>query len=254
VADAVIYLSAVADSDLTDAELSDLHAVDDASVHVVTEAPLAAVVSSVDAERFSAPALRRNLEDLGWLETIARAHDSVVSGLANQRPLAPVRLATVFMDEDNVRALLRSRSDELVRTLDRIRGRVEWAVKAFSVAPDREQPIPGSSQAASPGRAYLERRRGERDSAARHRQHALDEAEAVHARLTELAIASRRYPPQDRRLTGFQDEMVLNAAYLLPEGGDAELRRLTEESGSPRLRLELTGPWAPYSFATLESQ
>ena len=46
--------------------------------------------------------------------------------------------------------------------------------------------------------------------------------------------------------------MVLNAAYLLPEGGEAELRRVAQEPPGTDIRLELTGPWAPYSFATLE--
>jgi gas vesicle protein GvpL/GvpF len=91
----VMYLYAVADSDLGDADVTDMPAVDGAPVHIIAEAPIAAVVSAVDAERFSAPALRRQLEDLHWLEDIARAHNAVVSQLAQGRPIAPLRLATV---------------------------------------------------------------------------------------------------------------------------------------------------------------
>jgi hypothetical protein len=44
--------------------------------------------------------------------------------------------------------------------------------------------------------------------------------------------------------------MVLNAAYLVKT--EAALRQVVEEHTGRALRLELTGPWAPYSFATLE--
>ena len=77
-----MYLYAVADSDLADADVTDMRAVDGAPVRIIAEAPIAAVVSAVDAERFSASALRRQLEDLHWLEDIARAHNAVVSQLA----------------------------------------------------------------------------------------------------------------------------------------------------------------------------
>jgi len=249
----VMYLYAVADSDLVDADVTDMRAVDGAPVRIIAEAPIAAVVSAVDAERFSASALRRQLEDLQWLEDIARAHNAVVSQLAQGRPIAPVRLATVFTSVENIRALLRTRVEDFVAALGRVRGCCEWAVKGFVVG---AEPLPAtavSSEALSPGRSYLERRRAQRDSRDLQSQKASAEAEAVHQRLVSLTLASRRYPPQDRRLSGQRDEMVLNAAYLLPEGVETELRRVVDEYHRGHLRLELSGPWAPYSFATLES-
>jgi hypothetical protein len=48
--------------------------------------------------------------------------------------------------------------------------------------------------------------------------------------------------------------MVLNGAYLVPEGRAGEfadqVRALTERH--PAVRLELTGPWPPYSFAGMD--
>ena len=48
--------------------------------------------------------------------------------------------------------------------------------------------------------------------------------------------------------------MVLNAAYLLPVGEESELRRAVQECQGMGLRLELAGPWAPYSFAILDGE
>ena len=96
------------------------------------------------------------------------------------------------------------------------------------------------------------RRRAERDRAARGLQDAAEAAEAAHREMSAFAVAGRRYQPQDPRLSGRREEMVLNVAYLVDEAGAEGLRRLVEQQQGEHLRLELTGPWAPYSFATLE--
>jgi len=129
-ADSLVYVYAVTDA--ADEELPAVAGVDDASVRRVVSGGLAAVVSSVDPTRFSEEALRRSLEDLQWLENTARAHHGVVATVAQAGPVAPVRLATVYLDDDNVRTLLDDNGPAFAAALDRIRGRTEWGVKAFA--------------------------------------------------------------------------------------------------------------------------
>jgi hypothetical protein len=247
--DTLVYLYAVADA--ADAPDHAISGVEGAPVRRVVADGLAAVVSSVDAERFGEEALRRHLEDLRWLETAARAHHQVVASVARSGPVAPVRLATVYLDDQNVRALLHERASALRRALDRVRGRCEWGVKAFAAptpaTDDREE-----AGGAKPGTSYLMRRRAERDRGADRLRAAAEAAEAVHREISDLAVATRRYEPQDPRLSGRHEQMVLNAAYLVDEAEAAALRRLVEDREVRELRLELTGPWAPYSFAALE--
>jgi hypothetical protein len=254
-ADSVVYLYAVTDAAPAEepADEPALAGVDGVPVRRVVSGDLAAVVSSVDPTRFSEEALRRSLEDLQWLERTARAHDAVVAGVARSGPVAPVRLATVYLDDENVHALLDERAAEFTAALDRIRGRTEWGVKGFAVRSEGDT-SPQVTEDSKPGTAYLMRRRAERDRAARGLQDAAEAAEAVHREMSALAVASRRYQPQDPRLSGRREEMVLNVAYLVNEAGAEALRRLVGQQGGQNLRLELTGPWAPYSFATLEEQ
>lgn len=246
------YLYAVGDATLAEAgELEALRGVDGAPVLAVTEGRLAAAVSPVSPDRFSEESLPKAMEDLRWLEDIARAHHGVVDALAGTRPVAPVRLATVYLREDNVRALLAARADELHAVLARLRGHAEWGVKAFA-APPTETPEPTDGGGHGPGASYLLRRRAERDRAAREHQLAAHTAERAHLELDRFAAASRRYPPQDPRLTGRRDAMLLNAAYLVPNRSTDALWRLVERWHGPHLRLELTGPWAAYSFAAVD--
>ena len=76
-------------------------------VGCLTEGELSAVVSRVRSENFSAEALKRNLEDLAWLERTGRAHDAVLARVLACDAVIPLRLCTIFAAEDGVREVLR---------------------------------------------------------------------------------------------------------------------------------------------------
>ncbi|MBU8819366.1 GvpL/GvpF family gas vesicle protein [Mycolicibacterium goodii] len=249
-----VYLYAVGDAAIADS-LGEIIGVDDVPVRAVVEGPLAAIVASVDREEFSEQSIRSHLEDLVWLEKLARAHHAVVDLLAREHSIAPVRMATVYHEDGGVRDLLRNRGDELAETLDRVRGRSEWGVKGYA-APDDAMADTDPSDVPSdkPGTSYLMRRRAERTRAARRREHVTEAADKLHHELAGLAVDHRLYPPQDPRLTGRRDEMVLNAAYLVDDDGAERLAQRVDAANGEELRLEVTGPWAPYSFTSLEQR
>jgi hypothetical protein len=248
-----VYLYAVGDAAMAgSAVLGEIAGVDGADVRAVVEGRLTAIVSSVNREGFSEDTIRNRLEDLDWLEKLARAHHEVVDHIARRHPVAPVRMATVYLEDAGVRDLLRARRAELAETLDRVRGRAEWGVKGYA-APAAETAQSGPEAAASdkPGTSYLMRRRAERNRGAQRRERIAATAEKLHQELAGLAVDSRVYPPQDPRLTGRRDEMIINAAYLVDDAGAALLAERVDEWADAELRLELTGPWAPYSFTSL---
>jgi hypothetical protein len=269
-------------------------------VRAVTEAGLTAIVEDVPLDAFGESALRRNLEDLAWLETAARAHHRVIDAAARDGPVVPMRLATVYRGEEGVRAALADRAADFRGALSRIGTQREWGVKAYAVpprtaappapgtpppasAPSRAsaRPPPGTRpptsapspasapspvSAASPadapsgppapgaGAAYLRRRREQISGQEEARRATLEAARAVHAELSRLAAQTRLHPPQAPQLSGNSDQMILNAAYLLDGERRGELAALVTALAEqhPSLRLELTGPWPPYSFAGLD--
>jgi len=226
---------------------------DDGKLAVVEHRGLSAVVSDVDLAEFGEDGLRRNLEDLGWLERVARGHDTVVQAVAQLGPAAPLRLATICLDDDAVRARLDEWYDGLTAALDRVEGRREWSVKAFApvrAAAER----PAATTASGAGAAYLQRKRTETLDRQQAEQQALELAESVHARLSSRSVASRRLQPQDPKLSGFEGTMTLNGAYLVGVEEEAEFAAVAEALAAehPEARLVIHGPWPPYSFATLE--
>jgi hypothetical protein len=223
-------------------------------VRQLRAAGLAAIVGDVDQRDFGEAALRRNLEDLCWLERTARAHHAVIEAVGTRCPVVPMRLATVYSSDANVLVMLRDRAADFRAALPRLAGCREWGVKAFAAAFDPGPPGPPDDRedpASRPGTAYLQRRRAQLTSRTNARQAGMAAAQAVHAQLSRLSAAARLYPPQAPGLAGQAAPMILNAAYLVADDrADEFAATVSDLTGRHRsVRLGLTGPWPAYSFA-----
>jgi hypothetical protein len=211
---------------------------------------LTGLVSTVDLDEFGEEGLRQNLERLDWLEMAARGHDAVVQAAASVAPTAPMRLATIFRDDDGVRRRLSEQHDRIAAVLDRVEGHEEWSVKVLTPAHD-DDPAPDGPGS---GAEYLRRRQAQERARASDLGHAQEAAEQVHESLVALVAASRRLPPQDPRLTGHTGTMVHNAAYLVSrERSETFADALGELAAEhPEVLVDARGPWPPYSFAMLD--
>lgn len=238
-------------------ELSGLSGVAGEAVRAAPAGDLTALVSDVDLDEFGEQALARNLEDLDWLEQVARAHHHVIETASAVLPVLPVGLTTVYASEPSMAAALDERQREFHDALAVVRDRVEWGVKAYA-QPERAQPEPAQPKARAggdagkgAGLAYLKRRREQLNASQQSRQDAAAAARAVHDTLAGRAVRARLHPPQSPRLSGTDTPMLLNAAYLLDRADESGFPdAVTAVAGDhPELRIELTGPWPPYSFA-----
>ncbi|GGT31558.1 hypothetical protein GCM10010271_39370 [Streptomyces kurssanovii] len=222
---------------------------------------VAFVASSVSARDFDEDALRRHLEDLEWLEAVARAHHGVIEMLAGATTVLPLRLATVYLDDDSAREALDAGHDGFVQLLARLEGHVEWGVKIYVDAPAEttgaatadDAPAPGTAGAGlGPGRSYLRTRRAQRSSRERAHEAARTAADRIEAAGHAYATDRARHRVQQGELAGSNGENVVNDAYLLREDRSqafrAEVARAAEDL--PGVRVEITGPWVPYSFTT----
>ncbi|MEU7887941.1 GvpL/GvpF family gas vesicle protein [Microbispora bryophytorum] len=242
----------------------DLRGVMDGPMRTISHGGLVAHVSDVPLDRFGEEPLRRSLEDLEWVEGVARAHHRVVEALAAAGPAAPVRLVTVYTGEEQVRDLLDRRHDDFAEILSHVAGRREWGVKAY-LRRDTPPPSPapaataatttasaGASGGESPGLAYLRRKKESLRDREDLWRAAAERAELLHAELGQVAVASRRHRPQDPQLSGRSESMVLNGAYLVDPAREEEFAAVLGGYRDRFLDVELTGPWAPYSFTSID--
>lgn len=240
----------------------DLHGVASGAVERVEAGDLVALVGRVPASEFAAEPLRRNLNDLPWLERVARAHEAVLEQALWLATIVPLPICTLYEGEDGVRRMLEREQETLAHALELLAGRQEWGVQLL-VDPHKlaDEARAGSQRTTdledelatrSEGGAYMLRRRLER-----HVREAADALAAgvagqVHARFQDWAVDAVKLSAQNRDLSGQEGEMLLNGAYLVEtdrvEGLRALAGELQERHQGIGARIELTGPWPPYNF------
>jgi hypothetical protein len=231
-------------------------------VERVEAAGLAALVSRVPAAQFAEEPLRQNLNDLGWLEEVARAHESVLERAFALTTIVPLRLCTLYETDESVRRMLEQEHVALSDALERLGGRQEWGVKllvdsdrlaeaARADSPDAAA-FEDELEARTGGGEYILRRRLERHVRECAGSLAAEVAAQVHARLQDWAIDAVTRAPQNRDLSGHEGEMLLNGAYLVEANRADGLRVLVAELEAHHRRLgariDLTGPWPPFNF------
>jgi hypothetical protein len=231
---------------------------------LVREGGVAGVASRVSLEEFDPSVLPERLGDAVWLEEKVRTHEQVLDGVLVAASVVPCRFCTVYRTEDELRNFLSERGDDLAEALSRVDGRVEFGVKAFV---DRDQFATGGAlrnetirelaehaSRVEGGRAYLEMRRLEQLVTEELMRFKDEVAGHLHERLLAAADDGVQLNLQRPEVTGRDEEMLFNGAYLVAdrarfEQSLGELAREYRESG---VELELTGPWPPYNFVPTE--
>lgn len=197
-------------------------------------------------------ALSRHAElgEISTLEALS-AHERVVEQLMDERTVLPMRFGSQLAGDAALRSALASHHDELIAALDRVRGKVELAVRVIRAdsVPGGDVPAcarPGIAASASAAeghpsgreyvRAKLERR--ERDEVA---------GTALHGPLATLAVAARRH-------LGLLPGELLHAAYLVERPTVGEFRDAARRLQRERRDVAVlcTGPWPPYSFVDVD--
>jgi hypothetical protein len=159
-------------------------------------------------------------------------HGAVVEELLGcTDALLPARFGRAFRDDEALTSAVDGRATEIREALARVRGCVEVGVRV--IRPPDPPPIADS------GRGYMEERRARIAAAERL-------AEEIHEPLAGLARSSAHAAASTPRL-------LLSGAYLVDP---ADVARFRERVGSletehTELSFACTGPWPPYSFASL---
>ncbi|MFB8348750.1 GvpL/GvpF family gas vesicle protein [Streptomyces niveus] len=224
---------------------------------------LRALVQDVPAAEFSETALRQRLGDAAELERCARAHHGAVTAAAAGGPTVPMPLATLYLGDERVRAAVGENRERFRLALDRIAGRAEWAVKVHltQAGTTARSAAPGTGETTAPGRGpgprvsgrdYLDRLRSRQHLREQRRESALAAAEQVDTAVRRLAVAAVSRRPHGPEVTGKDRTQIMNTAYLIAEDRSGELTatigrlRASPEFGG--VEIDVSGPWAPYSF------
>ncbi len=234
-------------------------------VRAIAHGDLLALVSAVSLAEYDLDALKAHLQDSSWLEFLARAHQRVMTELLDAYTLLPLKLCTLYTDEERACAALAAGAEQFRAALGQIEGAVEWGVKAYCDRPAleawAERSAPQLSQlaqtvaAASPGARYMLQKRLQRAAQQASEELRHSYAQASHSLLLAHARAAEQSPLQPAQIHGRGDDMVLNGAYLVSEQTTdafaAALDELRAQYGPCGFSFVLTGPWPAYSFSSV---
>ncbi len=232
--------------------------IDRSTVRSIIVDSVAALVGSLDASSYASEVVAERIGDPEWLAPRAVAHDALVTWASDRGPVVPFPMWVMFTDDSAVSVMLADRGKEFVATMDRVRGAREFCVRVSadraSLAAAAEQmdsalaALEQQASVASPGEAYLLRRKLEEARKAATRDAAVRIADRTHDALSEESRAS-----VIRATTGSREQgILLDGAYLVAnENYEAFRTVLTALIGTFQpagLRFDFTGPWPPYHF------
>jgi hypothetical protein len=228
-------------------------------VHACGE--IGAVCSEVELDEFRGEPAEARLRDLAWLGPRVCRHEAVIEEVMRQAPVLPARFATLFTSLDSLQRTVLAHREAITGFFAQLGGQHEWAVKGLldrSGALERlvssvESAPEARALDASPGARYFQEKRVqaqvERDFHLRLKEFCQRTAEALAAQAGGFRERKALAPLAE----GTGAEAVLNWTFLLSpralEDFRARLDRFNGGEGFPGLRLTLTGPWPPYSFA-----
>jgi hypothetical protein len=231
-----------------------------------TDQTLQAIVSQVSLRDFGQERLEENLDDMRWLEARVRVHQDILDQVVATHTLIPMRFCTLYRSEERVREMLQQHHADFVQALARLEGKREWGVKVYcdsqalaqrvGQVSDRVEELEVEMATKSSGAAYFMKKKLEETIAAEVERISDEQAQCSHDRLSSHAAEAIISPLQGKELTGRQEVMVLNGAYLVTEDQlaafRAELANLQDEWGVLGFIYEMTGPWPAYNFSTID--
>jgi hypothetical protein len=206
-------------------------------------------LADVPLDRYGADTINARLKDLEWVSERALAHEAVVEFFARTHDVIPMKLFTIFRDDDRARSHIGS-AQSVAGVFRHIAGCAEWSVR-LSCAPSAAGAE--RSGAASPrrreesGTTFLERKKSQRDEVRKASAAARAAVERVFRRLDAIAKDSVRKHSDVPGST-----LMLDAAFLVSRRKqgtfEREVARLAATTSRGGCDLVLSGPWPAYHF------
>lgn len=227
---------------------------------------LVAYVRQVSLDQYSEEAMKKNASDQQWLIDQAREHHAVIAGIHERSTIMPATFGSVYDSVDTVRQALTSRADEISQRLSTICESDEWAVRIYFVAEgaldrvlERDPDLKRLAQQlsdASEGRSYMLRRQVQSRTQAALEQYQDELVDSVFRDFEPHTVIIQPEELKDHGGDSNRGEQISRSSLLVRredrERFLSEAERIHVEI--EHIELEITGPWPPYSFATLPAE
>jgi hypothetical protein len=217
---------------------------------------LFAIVASAPIKQYGEETINRRLSDLDWVSAAAVSHEAVVEHFIDADAVLPMKLFTIFTDDERATAYLRGERARLTATARRVAKHQEWGVRVLldravaSAAAEQRASRARPQSSMGSGVAYLSRKKAQRDASVELSTGARETVSRLYDRLSAKARLARRRSPSELPAQG--GSLLLDAAFLVARSRARTFRALAAREArslAPQgYAVDLTGPWPPYTF------
>ncbi|WP_179133906.1 GvpL/GvpF family gas vesicle protein [Halobacillus massiliensis] len=226
---------------------------------------LSAVICHVDESEYGEEVLEEKTDQMEWVQEKAFHHHEMLMKLNEEITIIPMKFCTIYQSENNLGKMINDHKSQMLSLLEQLDDKEEWNLKIYC---DREKL---TKQVAdhnlnikekreeiaqmSKGRQYLESRKLDQYIEQEAEREQDQFGSALHEKLTQWSAQDTVKKNWKRDVTGREEEMCWNSAYLVPLKDVenfleiiSEANKKNEDSG---YILEITGPWPAYHFVNL---
>ena len=224
------------------------------------------VVKKVSSEEYSETNFKTKVSDIQWLDAQVREHVQVINAFMQFGTVIPFKFGTIYQSEINLTQFLDQYYLSLEEHLLYLEEMEEWSVKMYADVSILSEQIDQLSIAASelenqiqlssPGKAFLLKKKKQVIVEEEIERISTQKAQFV---LDELRIDSATYQLnvlQTKEITGRDDEMILNACFLIKRNEVPKFQKLIkqiqENISGEGFKNETSGPWPAFSFISIK--
>ncbi len=210
---------------------------------VVADAPLA---------RYGEQAIKKGLANLDWVSRAAVAHEAVIEAFIRSTAVLPMKLFTIFANDDRARAHIAADAARIDRLLNRVSKHHEWGLRVTleCARPAPSQVGTSNRSAGRGGAGYLAHKKAQRDASTQLARHARETVADLFDELAALATDAHRRGASELPVTG--GPLLLDAIFLVRQSGERRFQRLVDTHARALApsgyAVSLSGPWPPYGF------
>jgi len=236
------------------------------SMDFIKQAGIYGVFSKVSEYEFGENNLKKNLNDMDWLQTKVNIHEEIIENIMKTGCVIPFKFATVFYSEYSLKSMLTEYSEKFKETLAYLADKEEWGLKIYCDIEKLKQNISQKDEevlktdaeinASTPGRAFFLKKKKEELIIAlldkKLNEYALDSFEY----LKKYSISTCINKLLSKEITEREESMILNSVYLIDKNNVFDFVNIVESFKTKYrdngLFFDCTGPWPPYNFCLQE--
>ncbi|MEI6696814.1 MAG: GvpL/GvpF family gas vesicle protein [Bacteroidota bacterium] len=226
------------------------------------------IAKYVSDSEYTEENFKKKISDVKWLEHNAREHLRVIRSVMEYSDVIPFKFGTVFTTKARLKNFIIEYSASLFDNFLLISEKEEWAVKIYCDRKTLSEKIDEVSEEAallekqimesSPGKAYLLNRKKTELIENEMNRLCKTYGQAYYEKFKNLCETTSLNNLLPKEFTGRDDNMILNANFLVNKNNVKDFRSLEEslknKDGNFGFFIEVTGPWPPFSFISIKEK